>query len=490
MFSLSPSEKLRGLLVLIFAGLFFGQFEGGGTVFLLCGTVGGMLAIIWNKYWIWGLCAICLSVSYGQWRNDFDFRHDTLSTRVNETIELKGTVVSFPDQREKNIRSIIKTPEGRLLLIAGTETTFHYGDRIEVKGVVTKPRSFIGFDYEKHLRRFGVQTLIRNPLSVTLLEGRGGSLFLKGAEQTRLFFARNLERSLPAPHSTIAMGVLLGVKNELPEFLQNDFKRSGLQHLLVVSGFNVTVILLFITFSLGRFGRPVAFGGSVLALLFFVAMTGAEAPVLRAAIMGGIVAWAAYMGRFSDARNLVFLSMVLIGIAQPRIVQTDIGFFLSSIATLGIVLGTPVMERVLGWVPNRFELRTMLAVTLSAQIAVFPILGLYFGNFPLIGVLSNLFAEPIIPLSMVFSFGSSILGILPETIARILGIPGFILIEFLLQVAHFFGRVEPFPISRTVANVSLVLVLGFFGWASFSRWFARTFFEKGKELGSCEELKN
>jgi competence protein ComEC len=173
----------------------------------------------------------------------------------------------------------------------------------------------------------------------------------------------------------------------------------------------------------------------VLALLFFVAMTGAEAPVLRAAIMGGIVAWAAYMGRFSDARNLVFLSMVLIGIAQPRIVQTDIGFFLSSIATLGIVLGTPVMERVLGWVPNRFELRTMLAVTLSAQIAVFPILGLYFGNFPLIGVLSNLFAEPIIPLSMVFSFGSSILGILPETIARILGIPGFILIEFLLQVA-------------------------------------------------------
>ncbi len=480
MFPLSQSEKLRGIFVVLFVGIFLGQYDIGREYCLLVGSLASVLATIWRQYWLWILCALCISLFYGQWRNDFDFWHDTLVEKINEMVELTGTIVSFPDMRENDTRYVVQSEEGRFLLITPDERIFHYGDKVEVVGVVTKPRTFSGFDYQKYLRRFGVQTIVKKTMSIELLKEQGGSFVLRSAERMRLFLGRNLQRSLPSPHSTIAMGVLLGVKNQLPEYLQHDFKRSGLQHLLVVSGFNVSVVLLFITFALGRFGRRIAFGGSLLALLFFVAMTGADAPVLRAAVMGGIVAWAVYIGRFSDARNLIFLSMVLIGIAQPRIIQTDIGFFLSSAATLGIIFGTPVMDQWLKWIPNKFELRTMLSVTLSAQIAVFPFLGLYFGNFPVIGVLSNLFAEPIVPFSMVFSFTSSLVGVLPEFIARLVGIPSFILIEFLLQVAHFFGQVEPMPVPRSVANGSLVCVLLFFLWASFSRWFARSFFEKSE----------
>ncbi len=480
MHSLSGSEKLRGLLVAIFTGIFFGQYPYFTAYLPFAILLSGILGIVWKKYGIWILCTFCIGLLYGQWRNDFDFRNDQLPSYTGETLCLSGTVTSFPDLREKNTRAIVSSSLGRFLLITTDKKSLNYGNKITVCGLFTKPRNFSGFDYQSYLRRFGVQTILQNPDSLEFLNDSGGSFLLKTASQVRLFFAHNLQKSLPSPHSTIAMGVLLGVKNELPDFLQTDFKQSGLQHLLVVSGFNVTVVLLCIAFLFHRLGRRIVFVMSLGALIFFVAMTGAEAPVLRAALMGGTVAWATCMGRFSDARSLVLFSMTLIGIVQPRIVQSDIGFFLSSGATLGIILGVPVLERCLQWIPNKLELRTMLSVTLSAQIAVFPILGLYFGNFPFVGVLSNLFAEPVIPFSMAFSFLSACGGVLPETLAKVLGIPAFLLIQWLLEVAHFFGQIPPLPIPKGFSQFSLVLMVGYFLWAIFSRWFSKTFFEKSE----------
>lgn len=488
---LTKSEKLRLILIIMFLGLFLGQETWSGQIFLLLSVIFIFLSFFWKNFWLGLIAIFLLSISFSIWRNTNDLLDDELSKHYTEIQELTGFVSSFPDQREKNNRATVTTPQGKLLLIVTPETELHYGDELKFTGKLTRPRNFLDFDYQEYLLRFGIQTIVRYPDNLEVLSLRNkGNFILRLAAKTRQTLAHNLERALPLPHNKIAMGILLGVKNELPPSTKEEFTRSGLQHLLVVSGFNVTIIIIFISLLLRRWGRRAVFLASLLALIFFVAMTGLEAPVLRASLMGGIVAWSVALGRFSDVRNLIFLSMVVIGLFSPRLIQTDIGFFLSTMATLGIVFGVPVCEKIFAKISNKFGIKTLLIVTLSAQIAVLPILGLYFGSFPVVGIFSNLLAEPLVPLNMLFSFIVTLTGFLPEFIATLIAIPAFIGLEILLQIAHIFGQVEPLSVSKLVGNISLVIVLLFFLWASLSRNFAKIFLTKSGVDFSAQKLKN
>ena len=494
----TKSEKLRVALIAIIIGILLAKFEFFPNVILLIGGIGLVLSIFWRKFWIGMLAAFLLANFYGQWRNFHDFRDDQLVNHINEEVELSGTITSFPDTREKSNRAYVRISAlsplpsgegqgegkslGTLLLVVPPDTELNYGDEIKFTGKITRPRSFTGFDYMAFLKRYGAQTIVRNPQEFeTLSSGTGGNPLLRTAKTTRDFLAHNLRKALPEPHSTIAMGVLLGVKNQLPDFTAQDFKNSGLQHLLIVSGTNVTIVIIFISILLRRFGRRAMFAGSMGALIFFVAMTGADAPVLRSAIMGAVVGLAAVMGKFSDARNLVLLSAAIIGIFDPKIVQSDVGFFLSFAATLGIVLGTPVLMQTFRKVTDVFELRSLLAVSIGAQIAVMPVLGYFFGNFPVSGLLSNLIAGPLVPFSMLFSFTATILGAGPVIFAKIIGIPAFVVLEALLQVAKFFGQFPLLTVSKSFAVAIGVLVVGFFGWAIFSRKFEEKYLRKVDE---------
>ncbi len=479
---LTNPEKLRLTLLIIFVGIFLGRDEWFSEYVLLIS--GGLLfiAIVIRNFWIGVLAAFLLSFYYGQYRNFADFKNDTLIAHHNQEVEISGTVINFPDFREKSIRVIfqsekIKNPEtnqfkpisGNLLLIVPPDIYLHYGDKLNFTGKLTPPQNFGTFNYQQFLRRFGVQTIARNP-NVEIIEIQtSGNFLLRIAEKTRNYFKKNLENSLPPPHSTIAMGILLGVKQELPEFTKNDFKNSTLQHLLVVSGYNVSIVVLLATIILRRFGRKIMFFGSLMAILFFVAMTGAEAPVVRAAVMGGIVGYAAASGRFSDARNVFFLAITIIALFDPKIVQSDIGFYLSSVATLGIIVGTPIMEKILSFIPNRWELRTVLAVTIVAQLSVSPVLGLSFGEFPIAGFFSNILAEPLVSIGMAFSFLSAVVGFLPQVFAKIIAIPTFLVLELLLWIAHLFSIFKPFYITEFISKLLGISIFVIFFGLSFSR---------------------
>lgn len=343
---------------------------------------------------------------------------DHLSAFLGKKTTFVGQVDSFPDKRAKNTRVFIRTEHGRFLLIDTGKNDFFYNDRIEISGTLTRPRSFQGFDYAAYLRRFQVYSIMKNSEEIIFLEPGRGWLHL--AQKLREKLAKNLEKTLPAPHRTIAMGILLGVKNELPSETKKQFQASGLQHLLVVSGFNVSVILFITMLSLKRFGRRMALTGSLFVLIFFVGMTGAEPPVIRAALMGGLVGWGKVIGRKADILNILLFSAVIMGLANPQTISSDIGFHLSFFATLGIILFA-----------ERIKLWPILSVSLAAQLSVAPLLIFYFGSFPLVGIVANVFAEPLIPLTMAASSIPAFTGIL--------GLPAEILLEVLLQIAAFFS---------------------------------------------------
>jgi len=368
----------------------------------------------------------------------------------------------------------------------GKTTNLDYGNKISIQGKLIFPTSFTAdFDYRKYLKIFGVQTIIKNPAKFSVLAQNQGNWFLQKAKIARNWLEKNLERSLPNPHAKIAMGVLLGVKNELPKWTKTDFQNSGLMHLLVVSGTNVAIVIMALGFLLRKFGRRISFAGSLLALLFFVLMTGADAPILRAALMGGIAGLAIAWGKMSDARNLVLLSAVIIGLFQPQVVQNDLGFALSFGATLGILVFFPIFEKkIRGILKNKDDsplikgargIFVILGVSLSAQIAILPILNKSFGYFPLGGIPANLFSEPLMPFIMFFSFISTLAGAFPLFLAKIIAIPAYILIEILLQIAHFFAGIPVLELPDFLNNIFVLIILSGLFYGLFLRDFVERF---------------
>lgn len=463
--NLTNSERLRIILGCLFVGFFCGRFPALSGIFF----VGGFFCIVlvwqWRSFVALCICAVLLGVGYGSYRLQL-VRSDSFAFLAGQNIEMTGTVTSFPDVREHNTRAFfsgtIDSYEGTVLLVVPPSQDLQYGQRLTIRGRLKLPETFEDFDYARYLERFGATALVRTPKIV--VEGtEGGWWLLRLGQRSRAWLAENLQKNLPLVHQKIAMGILLGVKEELPEKEKRHFQRSGLMHILVVSGFNVSVVMLLITFLFRRFGRRIVFGATLGGLLFFLALTGADPPVLRAACMGGVVGWALSLGRTTDTRNVFVLTLVLLGLFNPLMIQRDMGFFLSTLATAGILFGVPYLESFLSFIPWKL-LRTLLSVTLSAQIAVFPILILAFGEFPLVGVLANLFTEPIIPVSMGASTIVAFLGGVPSFVAKIISIPAVVCLELLIQIATFFSRFPVLQVDKNWGWFFLVPVVGFLVW--------------------------
>ena len=479
--NLRPSEHLRMGLIAFLVGIFVPISGFYMEVLVVC-VLFVVAAVIFRKYPFVVLAIFCFAIFWGGWRGDFDFRNDELASLVGEEVMVEGTVTTAPDVREDTVRAFVETDKGNFLLVRDQPAVLSYGEQIRVTGKVTRPSSFGDFDYGAYLRRWGAQVIIKNPSGFEVIGSGAGNVFVRSAQGMRLWLEDNVRRGLPDPHATIAVGVLLGVKSELPVWTQEDFKRSGLQHLLVVSGSNVAIVLAVVAMALARFGRRAVLIGSLFALFWFVLLVGFDAPVLRAAVMGGVVGIAAALGRFSDARTLILLSGVIIGLVNPLIVRQDIGFHLSFLATVGIVLGTPVL---LAWFSKLSEnkwwkiVALMLAVSCAAQVAVLPVLGRSFGVFPVSGIVANLLAEPLVPLAMGGATVTALLGWLPTIVVKMISVPTFVVIEGLLWVAYLFGQVPPVEIPGWVTIFSFVVVLGFGLWGMLSRGFAQRWLERG-----------
>jgi len=483
--SLRPSEQFRGGLLCFIIGIFI-PVDSFFPIIALTGCLILVAAGIFKKFWLVCCGIVFIAASWTAWRAEFDFRYDSLVLNTGKEIAIFGTVRTPPDVRENSIRAFVHSDEGDFLLILPYTEHIQYGDDVFVRGIITFPRNFRDFDYRRYLRRWGAQTIIKNPEVFEVRSSGKGNRVVRVAQSFRSFLEKNVRRSLPEPHATIAVGVILGVKSSLPKWTQDDFKNSGLQHLLVVSGSNVAIVLALVALLLARFGRYAVFIGSISALGFFVLLVGPDAPVLRAAVMGGVVGIAAALGRFSDARTLVLLSAGIIGVIQPTIVRDDVGFHLSFAATIGIVLGTPILLHYFSQISKRKSwnvIALILAVSFAAQIAVLPILGRSFGTFPIAGVLANIFAEPLVPLSMGAGTITAFFGWLPLFIARALAVPAFIAIDMLLLVAYFFGQIPPLQIAPWVTTGASIILGGFSIWGLLSRSFAERWLIKNEILG-------
>ena len=204
----------------------------------------------------------------------------------------------------------------------------------------------------------------------------------------------------------LVAGFLVGDDRDLPPAVAADFRASGLSHLLVVSGANVTLVLAFVTPLLQRFGLLGRLVGGVAVLVVFGAMTRFEPSVLRAEVMSGLSLLAAFAGRPAAGLRLLALAVSGLVLLDPFLVHS-LGFGLSCGASAGILLlAGPLAQRI----PGPRWAREPLAVTAAAQIGVAPIALPAFGHLPLATLPANLAAAPAAAALSVWGLASGVAG--------------------------------------------------------------------------------
>ena len=214
-------------------------------------------------------------------------------------------------------------------------------------------------------------------------------------------------QAVPEPQRALIAGFLLGDTGDLPDPIVDDFRASGLSHLVAVSGENVAFVLILAGPMLRRLPRFARLAGGLAVLLVFGTMTRWEPSVLRACAMASCSLLALGLGRPTAGLRALALAASVLLLADPFLLHS-VGFQLSCAASVGIaVLGPPIARTV----PGPRWLRESLGVTTGAQIAVAPILVAVFDGVPLVAIPANLVAAPLVgPLTITGLVGGVVGG--------------------------------------------------------------------------------
>ncbi len=271
------------------------------------------------------------------------------------------------------------------------------GDWVTLEGRLVEPTSPVGFPRAELLRRQGVFTVVSFPRIGVLERASWDTSTL--AASLRSWIGQGFERYLPQPQASLAVGMLLGGSAGLAPAFRRDLQAAGLGHLVAVSGFNIVVVAAGLNAVLLRLlGRRLSLLPSLAGIAAYTALAGAPPSAVRAALMAGASVAAGSVGRLADPLTSVCLAAAAMALARPAVLL-DVGFQLSTTATLSLILLYPRVRGWLGRFPAWFA--EPLALALAAEIGTLPIVLAVFQQVSVVGPLANVLAAPLVPLIML-----------------------------------------------------------------------------------------
>ncbi len=272
-------------------------------------------------------------------------------------------------------------------------------------------------------------------------------------------FLSSTAKFVPEPEESLLAGILLGQKFGTEKELLESFRISGLLHIVVLSGYNITLVAEAtrrLLFFLPKILRLVL---SIIFVILFVFVSGAEPPAIRAGMMGSLVIISNILGRQTLALNLLFATSMFMVLANPLIILYNTSFQLSMLATAGLIILSPKLENKFKFITDKFQIRGIISATLSTQIFLLPYLIYKIGEVSIIGVLANILVLPLIPLGMLFGFITGVFGLIFEPLAQITVIPTYFILKTINSISIFLASF-PFA-SVSLPTLSVYFYLAF-----------------------------
>jgi competence protein ComEC len=379
--------------------------------------------------------------------------------QVNQLSQIQGDDPSPASIRKVNGRLYVTAP---LISATGLKP----GVQVVVTGTLYKPMPVLnpgGLNFENYLARSG-----------SFAGMRANQLFLTDEEQIRTWDLAKIRqrivaaqvRWLDVPIGPLVSAMALGNEAvDLPFDVKDAFVRVGLAHALAASGFQVSLIVAaIISFTKRYLAKKWQFGLGLVGILAFVAMAGPQPSVLRAAVMGIAVLVGMLLSRQLRPLNSLLLAAVVLLVIEPLWIW-DVGFQLSFLATLGLVVSATPIQKKLDFVPP--VLAEAIAVPLAATIWTLPIQLWTFKVVPLYSLPANVIAAPFITLISIGGMVSALVaGIFPlagSAVAWLLLYPT----KLLLAIVELFASLPGSNIA--VGSIRLWQLLFLYG-AIFLVW--------------------
>ncbi len=361
-----------------------------------------------------------------------------IPTEVEESLTpRKGSLDTARDDKKVSGKIIIKT---RLY------PQYNYGEEVKISCSLEEPKNFAdsNFNYQRYLAKQDIWSVCLNPRIESLGRNNGNFLF-KAMFWVKSRIQNQMARLWPEPTNSLMAGVLYGSRSGLPKDLVDNFTRTGVSHIIAVSGYNVSIIVVMLNVVLIYIGlsRKQSFWFLIFLILAFVFFSGATASVVRAGIMAAIVLFAQRMGRLSSAgRTLVYAAVVML-LFNPYVLIWDAGFQLSFLSTLGLVYLSPILEsfvlKKIKISPQLAPLLEILITTISAIIATMPLILFQFGRLSLVAPLVNVLILWLVPWLMLLGFVALIFSWLffplGQTLAWVVGLG----LNYVIIIVNWFG---------------------------------------------------
>lgn len=375
-----------------------------------------------------------------------------------ENVDGVATVVQDPQVVNHATRAEVRLNGRHYLIWAYGTPAYHLrdvaaGDRIHVAGAT---RRLSGVSASSYRRRHITADI--NATSISFVDD--GTPIARAANGLRILIARG-SHSMPGQQRALLTGFVYGDDRGESKETKTDFQNSGLAHLLAVSGENVAFVLLLMAPLLKRFQLLGRLLGGLAVLVLFGVVTRWEPSVVRAEMMAAVALIGMFLGRPVSTWRCLALGSMAAMLCDPFLVGS-VGFLLSVSACLGMaLLGRPIVERLRGplW------MRRSLAYSAAAQIGVAPVQLAVFNSCPLVGLLTNVAAEPIAGFVMVWGVvGGLIAGLIPLAIVRTaMHVPDLFALTAVRGIAHCGAVLEVTAWGKVLgATASLLLVAVFF----------------------------
>ncbi len=375
------------------------------------------------------LIACTLALFLGAWRYQLSQPNITPSQIAfyndrDYDVLVTGVVNDMPDYRDSytNLRLQVQAADtgdgdfpvkGLILARIPQNQIYHYGQVVRLRGKLKTPPENEEFSYRDYLAAKNIYSYM-SIAEATLLPDEGGNFILKAVYAFKEKSLANIYKLFPDPEASLLAGILLGVDSGLPKDIQQAFKNTGTSHIIAISGFNIAIIAGIFTALFSRwFGARRGATMAVIFIFLYTFLVGADASVVRAAIMGSFGLFARQVGRRQMAINTILAVAAIMCIWNPLYVW-DVGFQLSFFATLGLILYSEPFSNFSLKIISRFTtpdnaqkinapFSDFVLLTLAAQLTTLPIMAYHFKQISLVSIIANPFVLPVQPAVMVLA---------------------------------------------------------------------------------------
>lgn len=381
-----------------------------------------------------------------------------------ENIQITGTVRDDTTRGPSGDQRLqLDTLSVENVSLAGTiwvsttdQVTIKRSDRITIKGTVSE-----GFGT--------MQASVFRAQLINIIRPEPGDI----ARVIRDRFSQQVQQLVAEPQATLGVSFLVGQRSALSDDIQQLFRDLGLIHLVVASGFHLTIVVRFSRRLFADRSKYLALLSSLLLIGSFLLLTGFSTSMTRASLVTGLSLLAWYVGRSIHPVVLLLLVAAATVLINPVFIWGDLAWYLSFSAFGGVIILAPLIHAYF-WPSDKEPgyIRHLLVATLAAQITTFPIIAFTFEQYSPLALLANLVVLPAVPPIMLLTFLTGLISFLIPPIASLLSIPLELLLRYVTFIADYLislpWAVGSISMSPPMLAGSYAVILGFIGYLRYA----------------------